>query len=220
MWVSCRNTNEIGDFLAGSFAPLAFLWLVATVLIQSSALSKQSEELALAREEQGLMREETKLTRRALEAQLSEVQKNVEIAEKQLKIQSINLNNIEQKQNEADFESLMGIMLELYFNELNGRRLYSVDGKTVEVSIDDQESSIANRLRTLCDELNPAFSSYSLLDDTSNRLITQVNLWVQFAQMLALGVAKLDRCSNDFRNMIVKTGIVRLSEHLTLILEP
>lgn len=219
MWVSCRNTNEIGDFLAGSFAPLAFLWLVATVLIQSSALSKQSEELALAREEQGLLREETRLTRKALEAQLTEVQKNVEISEKQLKIQSVSLHNIDQKQNEADFEALMNIMLELYFDELNGKRLYSADGKTVEIFINDQDSSIANRLRDLCDELDPAFSSFSLLADVDGKLITQVNLWVQFAQMLTLGVEKLDRCSNDFRQMIVSTGVVRLNDNLTSILE-
>lgn len=37
--------NEFGDALAGIFAPLAFLWLVVTVLLQSRELALQREEL-------------------------------------------------------------------------------------------------------------------------------------------------------------------------------
>jgi len=37
----CLKGNERGDLLAGIFAPLAFIWLVATVLIQSSELKDQ-----------------------------------------------------------------------------------------------------------------------------------------------------------------------------------
>lgn len=29
-FLSCRTANELGDFLAGAFAPLAFLWLVGS----------------------------------------------------------------------------------------------------------------------------------------------------------------------------------------------
>lgn len=38
---ACLKGNERGDMLAGVFAPLAFIWLVATVLIQSSELKDQ-----------------------------------------------------------------------------------------------------------------------------------------------------------------------------------
>ena len=47
----CRSPNEIGDFLAGGFAPLAFFWLVAAVLIQSKELKAQQEVLEATRKE-------------------------------------------------------------------------------------------------------------------------------------------------------------------------
>lgn len=43
--------NELGDFLAGVFAPLAFLWFVVAVFIQAQELAAQRRELALTREE-------------------------------------------------------------------------------------------------------------------------------------------------------------------------
>ncbi|UYZ08257.1 hypothetical protein CFBP5507_04415 [Agrobacterium salinitolerans] len=50
-WLPCLELNEWGDLLAGIFAPVAFLWLVATVLIQSDELREQRKELALTRQE-------------------------------------------------------------------------------------------------------------------------------------------------------------------------
>lgn len=45
----CMELNEFGDFLAGAFAPLAFLWLVIAVILQGRELAKQREELAITR---------------------------------------------------------------------------------------------------------------------------------------------------------------------------
>jgi len=36
--------NELGDFLAGAFAPLAFLWIVVGYLMQSAELKQQKDE--------------------------------------------------------------------------------------------------------------------------------------------------------------------------------
>lgn len=47
--LACRPVNEIGDFLAGAFSPLAFLWLFAAVILQRKELSAQRRELALSR---------------------------------------------------------------------------------------------------------------------------------------------------------------------------
>jgi len=55
-YVVCRTTNELGDFLAGVFAPLAFLWLAGAVLIQSRELKAQKDELELTRGEMVEMR--------------------------------------------------------------------------------------------------------------------------------------------------------------------
>ncbi len=43
--------NEVGDLLAGVFAPLAFLWMVVTIFLQGKELKLQREELALQRKE-------------------------------------------------------------------------------------------------------------------------------------------------------------------------
>lgn len=47
--IGCMTYNELGDFLAGASAPLAFIWLVAAVLIQSDELREQRRELELTR---------------------------------------------------------------------------------------------------------------------------------------------------------------------------
>ena len=43
--VAILEPNEFGDFLAGAFAPLAFLWLVLGYYQNSQALLAQQEEL-------------------------------------------------------------------------------------------------------------------------------------------------------------------------------
>ena len=45
--------NELGDFFAGFFTPLAFSWLIYGYLLQSSELSLQRKELELTREQLG-----------------------------------------------------------------------------------------------------------------------------------------------------------------------
>ncbi|MFZ1774700.1 MAG: hypothetical protein WAT78_12170, partial [Rhizobiaceae bacterium] len=47
----CMTANEIGDWLAGFFAPLAFLGITATVLIQGKELELQRAELRLTKNE-------------------------------------------------------------------------------------------------------------------------------------------------------------------------
>lgn len=50
-YLSCRSINELGDALAGAFAPVAFVWLAGAVVLQSKELAEQRRELALTREE-------------------------------------------------------------------------------------------------------------------------------------------------------------------------
>lgn len=47
----CGKLNELGDFLAGFFTPLAFLWLVVGYFLQKEELGLQNKELGLQREE-------------------------------------------------------------------------------------------------------------------------------------------------------------------------
>ena len=46
-----EGLNNLGDLLSGLFAPVAFIWLVVAVIIQSKELAAQREELALTRTE-------------------------------------------------------------------------------------------------------------------------------------------------------------------------
>ncbi|WP_144574329.1 hypothetical protein [Agrobacterium sp. DE0009] len=69
--IPCLDPNEWGDLLAGLFAPIAFLWLVATVWIQSDELRLQREELALTRLEM-------EHTREVLKEQAEESRKQAE----------------------------------------------------------------------------------------------------------------------------------------------
>lgn len=43
--LNCLLPNELGDLLAGFFAPVAFFWVVAAVLLQKGELQAQREEL-------------------------------------------------------------------------------------------------------------------------------------------------------------------------------
>lgn len=52
--------NTFGDFLAGIFAPLAFLWLFIATMVQSQELALQRQELKLTRHEFELSREVAK----------------------------------------------------------------------------------------------------------------------------------------------------------------
>jgi hypothetical protein len=60
------NFNEVGDFLAGIFSSLAFLWFVLALLMQSRQIQMQAEELAL-------QRQELQQTRKTLESQRDEM---------------------------------------------------------------------------------------------------------------------------------------------------
>ena len=48
IWVflSSPDLNEVGDFLAGIFSPLAFIWLVAAVLTQRQELTETRDQFA------------------------------------------------------------------------------------------------------------------------------------------------------------------------------
>lgn len=61
--------NEVGDTLAGLAGVLAFIWLIATVLLQSVELGEQRRVLALQREEMEEQRKATQDMARSMSAQ-------------------------------------------------------------------------------------------------------------------------------------------------------
>lgn len=78
-YFDCYDLNAVGDFLAGVFAPIAFLWLVVAVLIQSQELSLQRQELAATRAE-------VTENRKVAQAQADEARRQAEFIGKQTQI--------------------------------------------------------------------------------------------------------------------------------------
>ncbi|NOT73072.1 MAG: hypothetical protein HOP09_17915 [Hyphomicrobium sp.] len=60
--LSQLKPNEVGDFLAGGFAPLAFAWLVVAVFLQREELQAQRKELEQNREALLLQADELRAT--------------------------------------------------------------------------------------------------------------------------------------------------------------
>lgn len=87
-YLGCRSVNELGDALAGAFAPVAFLWLAGAVFIQSKELEAQREELnetqEVMREQVEEMRASTALLRQQTEAmQKDQLRKDQELADQE-----------------------------------------------------------------------------------------------------------------------------------------
>jgi len=94
------GANEFGDFLAGAFAPLAFLWLVITVRLQSHELRLQRNEL--------------EQSRKALMLQAEELRNSVEQMEKQTLLREEEARQAQKDRTNQEFEK----GLDLLANEL------------------------------------------------------------------------------------------------------
>ncbi|RJG46426.1 hypothetical protein [Mesorhizobium sp. DCY119] len=97
---NCLSANELGDYLAGAFAPVAFIWLVAAVLVQAAELREQRRELALTRKE-------FELNRNVAEAQVSEARKQAEHIFAQTEIMKSEWIERQTEIVEADFQRLL-----------------------------------------------------------------------------------------------------------------
>ncbi|SMH42601.1 hypothetical protein [Mesorhizobium australicum] len=86
-WVTrgqALSLNEFGDLLAGAFAPLAFLWLMVAVMVQSQELRLQKKELELTRQVAVETRAEIAVQASAAKANADYVGQQTEILTKQL----------------------------------------------------------------------------------------------------------------------------------------
>jgi len=88
-YLSCRSSNELGDFLAGVFAPLAFIWVAGTVFIQSRELAAQQQELAVTRKVLEEQTEEAKASRQFIGEQTQLLKKDRLEAERRLADQEL-----------------------------------------------------------------------------------------------------------------------------------
>lgn len=102
----CLALNELGDFLAGAFAPLAFIWLAAAVLIQSQELKEQRKELRLTRESMEDNRE-------VMRAQADEARKQAEYIGQQTKLMEDDQRSRKDDEHTRNFEAAVGQIVAL-----------------------------------------------------------------------------------------------------------
>ncbi|MDR3486658.1 MAG: hypothetical protein P4M05_17365 [Bradyrhizobium sp.] len=77
-----QNLGNVGQLVSGLFAPLAFVWVVVAVILQSRELKLQREELMLTREE-------LKNTREVFELQKEEMKRAADENREQTRIWGI-----------------------------------------------------------------------------------------------------------------------------------
>lgn len=93
--MACMSPNEVGDMLAGLFAPLAFIGLVISIAYQRRDLAIQREEMVLTREEMAEQRKEMRASAKALRAQAEEARRTAEFMGKQAAIAQAQIDKVQ-----------------------------------------------------------------------------------------------------------------------------
>lgn len=151
--LACLTANEIGDFLAGAFAPLAFIWLAFAVFIQARELKAQREELSLTRQEMKLSREVAEDAKEATRAQADEARRSGDYFKKQTEI--LEYEDKLRKQDEAkrDYDSFCkseqhptvphtSVYLRTEYNDITPPRSFKINIATTSVELKDILSKI------------------------------------------------------------------------------
>lgn len=80
-WVENNKLNSLGDFLAGVFAPVAFLWLVVTVFLQKQELALTRQEMVNTRNVMIDQAAEAKAQKEFIEQQTAIMKRQADLAE-------------------------------------------------------------------------------------------------------------------------------------------
>lgn len=80
-WIDGKKLNSLGDFLAGLFAPVAFLWLVVTVFLQKQELSLTRQEMVDTRNVMIDQAAEAKAQKEFIEQQTAIMKRQADLAE-------------------------------------------------------------------------------------------------------------------------------------------
>jgi len=104
-----HDVNEWGDFWAGTFSPLAFIWLVVAVFLQSMELREQRQELALTRLE-------FKENRAVAQAQSDESKRQAEFIGEQTKLLQAQESRNKAEESEAIFNAAVEVLVATLIN--------------------------------------------------------------------------------------------------------
>lgn len=124
-----KSFNEWGDFIGGTSAPIAFIWLVVAVILQSTELREQRKELALTRQE-------FQHNRAVMIAQAHEARRQAEFIEQQTVILA---NNHEMAEAEETYNASVEFVATRLIQYSDGWEMYALrpDG-TQDLSIGTQ----------------------------------------------------------------------------------
>lgn len=117
--IACLTANELGDFLAGVFAPLAFAWLAYAVVIQSKELAAQKEELRLTRKEMELTRKVAIEAKDATRAQAEEARRSAELFKSQTQLMEEGKKRDQEARSHDDFDHLVSSLYESILSAAN-----------------------------------------------------------------------------------------------------
>lgn len=111
-----NELSDLGDYLAGTFAVLAWLWLIFTAHLQYEELKLQREELKLQRKELEKSADAQQGTEKALREQLEITRQQFELYLKELKDRKPNfqIGCIEPKKSDKDDGQYSEIKVYLY----------------------------------------------------------------------------------------------------------
>jgi hypothetical protein len=123
--IACLSPNEIGDTFAGGFAPLALVWLMAAVLMQSGELRAQREELALTRQEMMESRMVLAAQKDAMDAQVAEARRNVEFIGQQTEFQREDREQRKVEQADATIETQISRVVDLFIESSGQSVIFS-----------------------------------------------------------------------------------------------
>ncbi|MDA5241027.1 hypothetical protein EXN32_22470 [Agrobacterium tumefaciens] len=84
-WIDNNKLNSLGDFLAGLFAPVAFLWLVVTVFLQKQELALTRQEMVETREVMIEQAAEARAQKEFVEQQTAIMKRQADLAEESYK---------------------------------------------------------------------------------------------------------------------------------------
>jgi hypothetical protein len=219
----CLSANELGDFLAGFFAPLAFLWVAYAVIIQSQELAAQREELKLTRNELELTREVAIEAKDATRAQAEEARRSADYFSKQTEMM------VDQHQSRV-FQRAMELWIirrDDFFARKQGLRIVLstsrqmnlepyTSGPLIEFA---SEKAFRSSLELLRDFQDPSMllcpaSSLEVVKATNTSATLCLSIWGELSSLDQERVAgekaameEMNRCYQEFHKILKKLKI-------------
>ncbi|KQZ14291.1 hypothetical protein ASD44_09570 [Mesorhizobium sp. Root554] len=162
-WEDPMSPNEAGDFLAGIFAPLAFLWLFVATMVQS-------QELALQRQELELTRQELKATREVAAEQAAEARSQAKFIGEQTAM-------MQAQEVDKEIQTRLRWLFDFSDNKLKGPMTFGDDqGNVMQIRAPFDDMRGMRTLRAIVEVFNRRRrQAESALESYPNRVASYAN---------------------------------------------